>query len=134
MGAFSSLALDRYGLPRISYYDAAPDFSLKYAEVALVAPDTVAIVGSELGYVHVPYTFTVAVSPVTVNAPLTYTWTPEPDSDQGAATVVYTWDAPGYHHGHGPSAPITRTVLRAHLPPGATGRYPGPTRHIFLLR
>ena len=96
VGQYSSLALDSAGLPHISYYDSYPNFSLKYAQVTFSTPETVAIVGPELGYVNAPYAFAAATSPITATAPLTYTWMPEPDGGQGTSVVTYTWNTPGF--------------------------------------
>jgi hypothetical protein len=62
---------------------------------AVMPPTSVTITGPAMGAVNTAYTFTATVSPVTATTPVTYTWTPAPDSGQGAATVRYTWAATG---------------------------------------
>jgi len=48
------------------------------------------VMGPVTGTVGVTYTFTAAVVPTDATGPITYIWSPAPDSGEGA-TVSYTW-------------------------------------------
>jgi hypothetical protein len=56
---------------------------------------SVEISGPTSGTVNQPYVFTGVVSPLTVILPISYTWTPPPDSGQGTAVATYTWSTTG---------------------------------------
>jgi CSLREA domain-containing protein len=57
----------------------------------------VAISGPTTGLVGVPYTLHADVTPPDAGTPLTYTWSPAPDSGQGTANASYTWDTAGWY-------------------------------------
>jgi len=63
--------------------------------VAPVAPTGIIIGGPTEGIVGESYVFTATVSPPTATLPLTYTWSPIPDSGQGTETATYNWATPG---------------------------------------
>jgi len=58
----------------------------------------VTISGPAYGYVNTDYTFLAIPRPVNATRPITYTWSPEPDSGQGTASAGYNWDTPGMKH------------------------------------
>ncbi len=61
-----------------------------------VTPVTgVSVQGPTAGTVNTSYTFSASLEPPTATTPITYTWTPEPDSDQGSDTVSYSWAISG---------------------------------------
>ncbi|MBN2007272.1 MAG: hypothetical protein JXA21_28230 [Anaerolineae bacterium] len=55
----------------------------------------VAIDGPTEGWAGADQKFTALVAPPDASTPITYTWTPAPDSGQGTATVTYNWDTAG---------------------------------------
>jgi hypothetical protein len=55
----------------------------------------VSISGPTIGFTNTTYAFTATVSPPNASAPVTYTWSPEPISGQGAALASYSWSTPG---------------------------------------
>jgi hypothetical protein len=55
----------------------------------------VVISGPATGAVNKAYTFAATISPLTATAPITYAWSPEPDSGQGTAVVGFTWGITG---------------------------------------
>jgi hypothetical protein len=63
----------------------------------LVALTGVGIGGPTEGYASQPYTFTAVVTPSNATTPISYAWSPEPDSGQGTALVEYQWDEPGVY-------------------------------------
>ena len=65
------------------------------AEAAPVGLSSVSISGSHTGETGVAYAFTAAVTPIDAAQPVTYTWSPEPASGQGTASVIYDWSTPG---------------------------------------
>ncbi len=56
---------------------------------------SVTISGPTSGAVDTPYSFSAAIAPTNATPPITYTWSPEPDSGQGTATATYSWNAVG---------------------------------------
>ena len=64
-------------------------------EFVTVAPTGVHIDGPTSGVVDESYTFTATVSPPEATPPITYTWSPLPDSGQGTGVVTYSWNAAG---------------------------------------
>lgn len=60
-----------------------------------VAVTEVNIEGPEIGAISTTYAFTASISPATVSLPITYTWSPEPNSGQGASVATYRWDTGG---------------------------------------
>jgi Tol biopolymer transport system component len=60
-----------------------------------VPPSEVDIEGPALGEVGASYAFTATVMPMTATLPISYTWSPEPDSGQGTASASYSWQSPG---------------------------------------
>lgn len=61
----------------------------------IISPTAVTIIGPITGEVGLPYTFTATVSPTTVNPPVLYRWSPEPQAGQGTDVVTYSWNLPG---------------------------------------
>jgi uncharacterized repeat protein (TIGR01451 family) len=57
----------------------------------------VGISGPSSGYTGTLYTFTAVISPTDATEPITYTWSPEPISGQGAASAGYQWATPGVY-------------------------------------
>lgn len=55
----------------------------------------VEVTGLTTGYTHIPCPLGAVVTPLDATEPITYTWSPEPDSGQGTATAWYEWDQPG---------------------------------------
>ena len=63
---------------------------------ACPAPLTgVRVTGPATGTVNMALTFTAHFTPIDATTPLTYTWTSEPESGQGAAQAVYQWATAG---------------------------------------
>jgi len=46
-------------------------------------------------YIGTSYTFQAIITPTNATPPITYTWSPEPQTGQGTDTAVYRWSAPG---------------------------------------
>jgi hypothetical protein len=57
----------------------------------------VSINGPSSGYTGTLYTFSSATTPPDVTEPLTYTWSPAPDSGQGTGEATYRWATPGVY-------------------------------------
>jgi uncharacterized repeat protein (TIGR01451 family) len=55
----------------------------------------VGISGPTGGYADTVYTFTAVITPFDATEPITYTWTPEPDSGQGMTGATYSWATTG---------------------------------------
>jgi uncharacterized repeat protein (TIGR01451 family) len=55
----------------------------------------VGISGPTGGYTGTAYGFTAVITPSDATEPITYTWTPEPDSGQGMTGTTYSWPATG---------------------------------------
>jgi hypothetical protein len=55
----------------------------------------VTISGSTTGYTNTLYDFTASLTPATAQLPLTYQWSPGPESGQGEATASYQWAITG---------------------------------------
>jgi uncharacterized repeat protein (TIGR01451 family) len=67
-------------------------------EFLVCAPlGSVSISGPTQGYTDTLYTFTGVVTPPVATPPFTYTWSPEPESGQGAASAAYQWAISGTH-------------------------------------
>jgi lysophospholipase L1-like esterase len=60
--------------------------------VALVG---VTISGATMGKVDTPLLFDAAIRPATATTPITYTWSPTPQSGQGTSRATYTWATSG---------------------------------------
>ncbi len=58
-------------------------------------PTDVTISGPTQGLVNIAAGFVAAISPLTATTPVTYTWSPAPDSGQGTANAAYTWAISG---------------------------------------
>lgn len=56
--------------------------------------EEVSISGPTNGYTGTLYTFDAVIIPANATEPITYTWTPEPNNDQGMASAQYQWAAP----------------------------------------
>ncbi len=59
------------------------------------SPESVSISGPTLAPVNRPCLYTAMVSPVTASVPITYTWSPDPQSGQGTSRATYTWSVTG---------------------------------------
>lgn len=59
--------------------------------------NTITILGPDTGYTGTTYTFNSVPGPLNATHPITYTWSPPPDSGQGTDTAQYHWDAVGDH-------------------------------------
>lgn len=57
----------------------------------------VSISGPAAGDTGVPYTFALTVVPLDATLPITYTWSPIPQSGQGTSSATYTWNEAGQH-------------------------------------
>ena len=63
---------------------------------AVMPPTGVTITGPATGTVNTAYIFTATVSPITATTPISYVWTPAPNSGQGTLAIVsYTWAVTG---------------------------------------
>ncbi len=90
----------------------------------------VAISGPTTGFVGTPYTFTAATTPANASSPITYTWSPAPQSGQGTPVAVYTWDATGSQVIHLTAGNCGGNVTAAHTI--ALTPQPPPLRFIYL--
>jgi RHS repeat-associated protein len=59
--------------------------------------ESAAIDGPTAGYTDTLYGFTAVITPVGATAPITYTWSPEPDTGQGMASASYEWASAGVY-------------------------------------
>ena len=57
--------------------------------------EDVQISGPDSGYINAIYVFHSVITPSDATLPITYTWTPEPDSEQGMSNVAYQWISSG---------------------------------------
>ncbi len=57
--------------------------------------EQVEIQGPTTGNVNTPLTFQASVAPQFVKTPVSYTWTPTPQEQQGNARITYTWETVG---------------------------------------
>jgi uncharacterized repeat protein (TIGR01451 family) len=69
----------------------------------------VGIGGPTNGYTDTLYTFTGVITPSNATEPVTYTWSPPPESGQGTASAGYRWATPGVYT-------ITMTVVNCREP------------------
>ena len=56
---------------------------------------SVSIAGPVSGTVDTAYAFTATVAPPAATTPITYTWSPTPDSGQGTAIARFSWAVTG---------------------------------------
>jgi hypothetical protein len=54
----------------------------------------VGISGPADGFTNTLYIFNAVITPSVVSTPITYTWSPEPESGQATTSAQYQWDAP----------------------------------------
>ena len=59
--------------------------------VPLVPLTAVTISGPTTGSTNASHIFSATVSPITATTPITYTWSPVPNSGQGTALATYSW-------------------------------------------
>jgi uncharacterized repeat protein (TIGR01451 family) len=88
-----------------------------------VAIADITISGDRTGEVGNIYPFTTAVYPPNATIPITYTWTPEPDTGQGFPNAAYSFDQAGEY------IIACRRRTAAPLPPGSHHPHqqrPGP--------
>ncbi len=57
----------------------------------------VTVSGPDGGIVGEPNDYTGTITPPDATGPIVYTWSPEPDSGQGAGSATYTFATPGVH-------------------------------------
>ncbi|HNT74577.1 MAG TPA: hypothetical protein PKH77_06125 [Anaerolineae bacterium] len=70
-------------------------YTITIIEGGVIPVTGVAISGPTMGLTDTAYTFTATVQPPNASMPITYTWTPAPDSGQGTAHASYTWATAG---------------------------------------
>jgi hypothetical protein len=91
------------GIGRDIDFDLRPIHSIpdigadEYLPFGCTALTDVAISGSSTGITNTLYAFSAAIMPNGVSQPITYTWSPEPESGQGTAVASYEWTAPGVY-------------------------------------
>ncbi len=90
VGWYTSLALDSFGLPHVSYYDLT-NGDLKYAHAICVGVEGVVIDGPPALLVGQVGTYLATALPITASQPLTFTW----DSGAVGDTATYSWPATG---------------------------------------
>jgi hypothetical protein len=81
----------------------------------------VGIDGPTFGFTDTPSTFYAVITPSIASTPITYTWSPEPDSGQATASARYQWGTPDAYAvtlaaencGGGDSATHTITITDA---------------------
>jgi hypothetical protein len=81
--------------------DAPSDDEKNQMNVYVVAGDAACesitdatINGPTLGFTNTLYAFTAAITPTEASTPITYTWSPSPDTGQGTASAQYQWSMP----------------------------------------
>jgi len=57
----------------------------------------VSISGFGAGYTDIHYAFAAVTQPLDATLPITYTWSPVPDSGRGTSAPEYQWTAPGVY-------------------------------------
>jgi hypothetical protein len=62
---------------------------------SIVAVESVTIGGPATADLEQPVTLRATVSPAAASPPVSYSWSPEPDSGQGTAQATYSWSTPG---------------------------------------
>jgi PKD repeat protein len=72
-------------------YDVGAD------EFACTAIVEVTITGPATGAVGTAYTFSATIAPLDATPPMTYTWSPEPESGQGTSNAQYQWASSGVY-------------------------------------
>jgi hypothetical protein len=91
------------GVGRDIDYDLRPIHGIpdigadEYLPFGCTALTDVAISGSSTGITDTLYAFTAVILPANVSQPITYTWSPEPETGQGTAVASYQWTAPGVY-------------------------------------
>jgi uncharacterized repeat protein (TIGR01451 family) len=78
--------------------DVVQDTRVITIEEVIVCPGPltgVSISGPTSGVTDTAYVFTSDLVPPNATVPVTYTWSPAPDSGQGTASATYQWTAPG---------------------------------------
>ena len=75
---------------------ARPDY-IHVTEPATVCVPLTGLAITGTLYIGNLYTFAAVLTPTDATPPITYTWTPPPDGEQGAATAAYRWPEPGSH-------------------------------------
>jgi hypothetical protein len=75
---------------------SAQDASVQVVPLEVCTPLTAVMVhGPITGVINTPYAFTATVGPVNASPPITYTWSPAPQSGQKTPISVYTWSTTG---------------------------------------
>jgi hypothetical protein len=97
-GLDSSIALDSYDGPRISFYDPSTG-DLKYAH-PLIPVQSLEISGARSGALGATYPFTATILPPAASLPITTTWQASHQATVvqvggSLQTITYTWSVPG---------------------------------------
>lgn len=92
-GINAGVATDIDGQPRPQ--GAGFDLGADEYLAPLVPLTGVTINGPLTGALNESYPFSATISPTTATPPITYTWSPAPESGQGTASVTYTWPVTG---------------------------------------
>jgi sugar lactone lactonase YvrE len=86
----------------LAAYNCGPASVTDVHTIIITAPEpaptpieSIVISGPVTGLVNTAYTFTVSISPSEASLPITYTWSPEPESGQSTPLVTYTWSMTG---------------------------------------
>jgi len=79
-----------------------------------VALSGVTINGPNNGNINTLYNYNATISPVTATLPITYLWSPTPDSGQGTAYTNYQWGTPGTYTISLTTGNISGTVLTSY--------------------
>ncbi|HET91233.1 MAG TPA: DUF11 domain-containing protein, partial [Chloroflexi bacterium] len=102
-GSFTGLVEAGCAVPvvnvvEVTTLEGASDVYTHTSIIGCPAPLTdVGIEGSSQGYTDTLYSFTALITPTDATPPITYTWSPEPDTGQGTESAQYQWSAPGVY-------------------------------------
>jgi predicted outer membrane repeat protein len=88
------ITTDQRGIPR----PQGAGCDIGAYELAPVALSGVSISGPASGVTGEDYIFAASVTPTDATGPITYTWSPVPQSGQGTQTATYQWDTAGNYN------------------------------------